>query len=234
MTGKPIMVVGLRIAPEKEADFNEFYHHRYIPQLLKVIPEFVSARRYEEYGVAGSLQWFTKRFLTISEFASEAAIETGLDGLTRPGREAEREEWDRWKASELKDLTRVVYHETYRHEREQWGGSFGNRPFFIVTVEVKPEAESEFRGWYEGEYLPKIMADVPTWAACRRYTSVGLTPVRYHTIYEALSQSDLDRCFELMRSPHRYGSNADWDRWVGPVITYQDATSYRPIYRRPG
>jgi hypothetical protein len=84
----------------------------------------------------------------------------------------------------------VVYHETYQHEREQWDGPFGSRPFFIVTVEVKPEVEPEFRTWYEGEYLPKIMVDVPTWAACRRYTSVDLIPTRYLTVYEALSRSD--------------------------------------------
>ncbi len=81
MCGSPILIVGLRIAPEKEAEFNEFYHHRYIPKLLEVVPEIRVARRYEEYGVAGSLKWFTKRFLTVYEIASETVLTRRLRGV---------------------------------------------------------------------------------------------------------------------------------------------------------
>jgi hypothetical protein len=222
------------VAPEKEAAFNEFYHHRYIPKLLTVVPEIRCAHRYEEYGVAGSLKWFTKRFHTVYEIVSDELLSDAIAGLSRPGREDERAEWDRWKAEALKDVTRVAYRQTYAHERVPWDGIFSSRPFFMVTVEVKPDAEPAFRSWYEGEYLPKIMADVPTWVACRRYTSVDRDPAHYHTIYEVGSLADLEESFALMRSPHRHGSNAEWDRWVGPAITAQDAGSYRPIFRRPG
>jgi hypothetical protein len=234
VSGKPIMIVSLRVAPEKEAEFNEFYHHRYIPKLLEVVPEFRAARRYEEYGVAGNLKWFTKRFITVYEIASEAVLSQALEGLSRPGREEERAQWARWKAEYLKDVTRVAYRQTYAHERVSWDGPFGSRPFFMVTVEVRPEVEPAFRSWYEGEYLPKIMADVPAWVACRRYTSVDREPIHYHTIYEVQSLQDLEEAFALMRSPHRFSSNAAWNDWVGPAITAQDASSYRPIFRRPG
>jgi hypothetical protein len=234
MPGNPIMIVSLRIAPEKEAEFNEFYHHRYIPKLLEIVPEIQVARRYEEYGVAGSLKWFTKRFLTVYEIASEAVLDAAIEGLSRPGREAERTEWNRWKTSYLKDLSRVAYRQIYAHDRITCDVAFGSRPFFMVTVEVKSESEPKFRSWYEGEYLPKILADVPTWAACRRYSSVDREPVHFHTIYEVQGLGDLEESFALMRSPHRYGSNAAWDEWVGPAITAQDASSYRPIFRRPG
>lgn len=234
MSDKPVLIVSLRVAPEKEAEFNAFYHHRYIPKLLETVPEIVSARRYEEYGVAGSLKWFTKRFLTVYEIASEAAVEQALAGLTRPGREQERAEWERWKATALMEVSRVAYRQSYCHERRPLDGAFGSRPFFMVTVEVRPAAALEFRSWYEEDYLPKIMADVPVWIACRRYASIDRNPVHHHTIYEVSSLADLEEAFTLMRSPHRYGSNAAWDRWVGPAITSQDASSYRPIFRRPG
>jgi hypothetical protein len=126
------------------------------------------------------------------------------------------------------------YRQTYVHQRVPCDGIFGSRPFFMVTVEVKPETEPEFRSWHEGEYLQKIMADVPTWAACRRHTSAGREPVHINTIYEVQSLKDLEESFALMRSPHRYSSNAAWDEWVGPAIVSQDASSYRPIFRRPG
>jgi len=124
MSGNPIMIVSLRIAPEKEVEFNEFYHPRYIPKLLEVVPEIRVARRYEEYGVAGSLKWFTKRFLTVCEIASEDVLTAAIEGLSRPGREAERAEWNMWKASYLKDLSRVVHRQIYAHDRVPYDGAF--------------------------------------------------------------------------------------------------------------
>ncbi|QHV00705.1 hypothetical protein [Synechocystis sp. CACIAM 05] len=229
-----LLVISLRIAPAAEAAFTEFYHHHYIPKLLEVVPEITTARRYEEYGVAGSLKWFSKRLLTFYELAPNVSLEQINSALSRPGREEETATWQHWKVNALQGLSRVAYQQTYAHSRCPWDGIFGNRPFFQVSVEVKPEAEPEFRAWYEESYLPKIMADVPTWAACRRYTSLDREPVIYHTIYETANLADLETSFASMRSAYRYGSNADWDRWVGTAITYQDAASYRPIFRRPG
>jgi hypothetical protein len=229
-----ILIISLRIAPAEEAAFTEFYHHQYIPKLLEIVPEIITARRYEEYGVAGSLKWFSKRLITLYELAPNVSLEQITSALSRPGREDEIATWQHWQNTALQNLSRVAYQQTYCHPRCPGDGIFGNRPFFQVSVEVKPESETVFGAWYEENYLPKIMADVPTWAACRRYTSVDREPVIRHTIYETHSLADLETSFASMRSPYRYGSNADWDQWVGPVITYQDAASYRPIFRRPG
>lgn len=231
---KQLLIISLRIAPAQEADFTEFYHHTYIPKLLEVVPEITQAHRYEEYGVAGSLKWFTKRFLTIYELATNVSIEEINAALDRPGRESEKAEWQRWRSHGLKDLTHTTYAPIYGHDRRPLDGWFGRRPFFMVTVAVRPEADQEFRTWYEQVYLPKIMADVPTWTACHRYVSCDRQPQHYHTIYETQSLADLEESFALMRAPYRYSSNADWERWVGPAITAQDAASYRPIFCRPG
>lgn len=237
MLGRPIMIVSLTVDPEKEAEFNDFYHHRYIPRLLDAVPELISARRYEEFNVEGSLRWFTKRFLTIYEFASEAVIDHALKKLVGPDREQERAEWDRWKATHLHDVSRKIYGETYAHARVPWDGPFGSRPFFLVSVEVNPLQEPEFTAWYETRYLPKNLADVPTWAACRRYTSLDREPTRYQTIYEAWSEEGLKESLGLMRAPHRLGENAAWHKWDSgerPAITWEDATSFTPIFRYPG
>ena len=60
MAAKPIMVVTLSVPPEKEAEFDAFYHHRFLPAMLKDAPEVVSIRRYEELGVSGTLRWINK------------------------------------------------------------------------------------------------------------------------------------------------------------------------------
>lgn len=229
-----IMMLTLRVAPKDEAAFTEFYHHRYIPRLLEVAPEIVTARRYEEWGVEGSLAWFRKRFLTIYEISTDREpVAAVADALARPGREAEKAEWASF-GSALKDVERHVYVERWAHPRRACDGPFGGRPFFMVSVETDPGHADRFRSWYETDYLPKTMADIPTFTACRRYRSIDRDVERTHTIYEANDEAALIRSFQLLRAPWRYGSNAAWEGEVGTAIAWQDAAAWRPIYRRPG
>lgn len=234
MSEQLLMLVSLRIAPAQEAAFNDFYHHRYLPALLRTAPEIEAVWRYEEFGVTGSLRWFSKQYLTQYLLKPGVSAEQIEEVLERPGREREKEEWARWREEHLRDLERHCYQEIYRHQREPLDGPFGSRPFFRVSVETESERTHAFNDWYHGEYLPKIMADVPAWAAARRYQSVSREPRRVHTVYEVESAAALDEAFALMRAPYRYGSNADWDAWVGAAIRWQDATSFRPVYRAPG
>lgn len=234
MAQRPLLIETLRVPPRQEAEFTEFYHHRFLPRLLTLVPEVLSVRRYEEYGTSGSLRWFTKRFVTIYELTGSATVRQLDTLMTRADFETEREDWRFWQSVHLREISQISYEEIYRHERQPADGRFGNRPFFQVSVQLRPEQTTAFRAWYHEEYLPKIMADVPTWVACRRYASTEPAPLRELTIYEVNSLAELDEAFALMRAPYRYGSNADWDRWVGTAILEQDATSYRPIYRRPG
>ncbi len=63
--------------------------------------------------------------------------------------------------------------------------------------------------------------------------TIDRSPVRVHTVYEVENTASFDEAFGNMRAPHRYASNAEWDHWVGNAITWQDATSFRPIFRYP-
>jgi hypothetical protein len=228
-----LMTVSLRLAPQDEAAFNDFYHHQYIPRLWENTSVFHSVRRFEEFGVAGSLRWFNKEYLTIYELKNgicPADVEAALEA---PGREAEVLLWQQWKSSALKDCRREFFEEIYRHPREPFGGCFASRPFFRVSVQTKPTETVAIESWYHHEYLPKIMADVPTWAACRRYRSLDQNSTTAHTIYETENTDALQESFSLMRAPHRYQSNAQWDDWVEKAIFQQDATSFRPIFRFP-
>lgn len=230
-----IMMLSLRVAPKDEAAFTEFYHHRYIPRLLEVAPEIVSARRYEEWGVEGSLAWFRKRFLTVYELVADDPVAAVADALARPGREAEKAEWAAFlESGAVKDVERHVYVERFAHPRRTVDGAFGGRPFFMVSVETNPAETARFDVWYETDYLPKTLADIPTFAACRRYRSLDRDVERVHTVYEANDEAALIRSFQLLRAPWRYGSNAAWEAHVGHAIRWQDAAGWRPIYRRPG
>jgi len=231
MSDQLMMIVSLRIPPSEEARFTDFYHHQYIPALLQVAPEIDAVWRYEEFGVTGSLRWFNKQFLTHYLFKPGVDVTDITDLLQRPGREEQTKAWAHWKQNHLVDVERHCFKEIYRHSRESADGIFGSRPFFRVSVQTEPSQTVAFNHWYHEEYLPKIMADVPAWSATRRYESLDRDPALVHTVYEVESVHTLDEAFGLMRAPYRFSSNADWDAWVGKAIVWQDATSFRPIFR---
>jgi hypothetical protein len=235
---RPIVMVSFQLDVEAEAPFSAFYHHRYIPNLMDDLPEIRSAWRYQEHHVAGSLKYYRKQFITIYACDSQeggSRVIAALDG--RPGREADQAEWAKWRALAMHDPEPpCLYLERWRHPRMPADGIFGSRPFFMVSVEVAAERQAQFDEWYEQQYLPRNVADVPSWAGCRRYSSVGRTPARHHAVYEAGDLMALDASLEAMRAPFRLEESMSWKQWdTGdrPAITWEDAAAYKPIFRKP-
>ena len=74
--------------------------------------------------------------------------------------------------------------------------------FLLVTMQPPPALEDEFNAWYEGVYIPKLMAEVPHFTACSR--SVGdwngqrLYLTDYHT-----TTDDMPLAIAEMRLPGR-------------------------------
>jgi hypothetical protein len=239
MNGKPFILVKLSISHEKEAEFNDFYQHVYIPKLMEVIPEIESVYRYEEYNIDGLLRFYHKQYWTLYETASEETARIALDAIHhRSGREKEKELWKKWQDHYFLSLqSSSIYLQRYVHPRQHGENYFSGRPFFCVSVETRKEKdETPFHDWYEKIYLPKNLADVPTWTACRRYSSLESSPPRHLTIYEAADEQGLQRSLELMRAPCRFGENASWTQWDtgnNSLITWEDATRFRPIFCYP-
>jgi hypothetical protein len=237
MTARTIIVVRVSVDHTREREFNEFYHHRYLPSVLRTVPEINAAWRYTEHNVDGSLRYYIKEDLTIYSCAEGVSGEEVLLALQdRPGREAEKEEWASWESHFRVHEKATVYQQRYQHPRCALDGPFGSKPFFMVSVEVREEEEKTFNTWYESDYLPCNLSDVPTWVGCRRYCSRGRSTPRTLTIYEAADLAGLATSLESMRAPHRLGENASWKKWdtgKSPVITWEDAASYRPIFRYP-
>ncbi|WP_244941000.1 hypothetical protein [Legionella sainthelensi] len=234
-----LIFISLNVSAEKEAEFNDFYHHFYIPNLLKVIPEIKFARRYEEHNVDGTLRYYSKRFITIYECATETDTQLALKAIKeRPGREQEKMQWQQFQLNDLHNLeSACIYTLRYQHPRGiKNEHHFGSRPFFMVSVEVVSDKKDSFNEWYETIYLPKNVADVPTWTSCLRYCSHTREPARYVTIYETQDLCALKQSLELMRAPHRLKENASWKQWDtgnNAAITWEDASSFKPIFRYP-
>lgn len=230
----PIMIVAMGVAPEKEGEFNEFYHHRFLPAILASSEEVASIRRYEELNISGTLRWYTKQFLTIYELAGEDGLARADKIFARPGMKDLVTEFQTWKRNDLRNFSRISYRPRYEHQRRTLDGHFGSRPFILCTLEMTPEADSAFQEWYETTYLPLQVADIPEWCALRRYTSVDSEQVRHLTFFEAGDESSLMRSFDNLRARHRIAQNREWKRRVESGLVFHDATSFRCIYRRPG
>ncbi|MEX1013272.1 MAG: hypothetical protein WD595_03100 [Waddliaceae bacterium] len=222
-----IVIEQLRMAPKQMAPFTEFYHHEYLPEVLK-LPDVLSVNRYEEYGTEGNLAWFDQSFLTVYQLSKGAGSIDDFETLMKQIPEPLQKQMNDFK---FNFFFRDLYSRIFTHA-DFSDIDFANGPFFTVTVETEGSGSKEFHHWYENEYLPKTMADIPTWIDCKRYQSQTRSPTHYHTVYRAANMDDLERGFQLLRAPYRYGSNEDWDSWVGNAISKQNATSFRQIYHR--
>lgn len=228
---KPILIIKVSLSSRYEDEFNDFYHHEYIPDILENIPQIVSARRYEEFNTEGTLRYYNKFLLTIYELASEKEIKTVQEALKQRKKSSITKKWQHFQAKMSHHEAAEIYTCRYEHPRKALDGPFGNRPFFSVSIEVQPEKVDEFNKWYEEEYLPTNLADVPTWVACRRYSCIDKS--RHIAIYEAQDEAGLRHSLDLMRSKSRLKENESWLKWdtgMNPAITWEDATSFTPIF----
>ncbi len=229
------MIIKSSIPARYVDEYHDFYHHAYIPNILEEFPEVLSARRYEEGNTSGSLRYYHKTYLTLYELEPRACIDSIYQRLI------ERKKDSSVGKKMQQFISKMSLHEPaeiytcrYEHPRRIGKGEpFVNHALFCVSVEVQPKYLHKFNDWYENTYLVKNLADVPTWSACRRYTSVKKNPPRQITFYETADEASLMRSLELMRAKSRVAENESWQDWDGgnnPPITWEDACSYLPIF----
>ena len=106
------------------------------------------------------------------------------------------------------------------------------RAIYQVRLVLKPEFEDEFNAWYEGVYIPKLMAEVPHFTACSR--SVGdwngqrLYLTDYHT-----TTDDMPLAIAEMRVPGRTAINAEFYAWKDKAITLHESIQFHERVHLP-
>jgi hypothetical protein len=229
----PIMVINFSVNPDAEPEFNQFYHGTFIPRLVKFSPEILNVRRYEESGVGGSLRWYNKQFLTIYQLKDEESLAQTDAIFERAAVVDTVKEFRQWKDKALRNFSRINFDCTWIHGRQPQDGAFAARPFFLWQLEMKPDLDADFQKWYENDYLPLQVAEIPSWVGAVRYASVGRDPIRHLTFFETADEANLSRALMDLRAPHRIEQNYQWQQRVDPAVTWHDATCFRPIYRWP-
>jgi hypothetical protein len=228
---RPLILVNFSVPQDVAPKFTAFYHHEFLPRIMEHSPDIHNIRRFEEFGVGASLRWYNKQYLTIYQLKDSDAVAQSDAIFQNAGVEAVVKRFREWKDSSLRNFSRITFVPRWTHKRQTADDFSG--PMFVWQHELKSEFDAQFQKWYQEEYLPLQIADIPSWSGCRRYISHGTEQTRHLTIFETTNEETLARAHEDLRSPHRIDANYEWQRRVEPAVIWHDATSFRPYYRWP-
>lgn len=234
MAFNPIIVVSLSVAPEQHAAFTEFYHHHFLPTMLKETPEIIRIKRFEELGGGGSLRLYNKQTLTIYELHQDYDVFKFDELFARPSLKEAIETFGNWKSKSLRNFSRIAYQQSWSSERNASREPFQDSGLFLFGLDMKPSLDQNFQTWYETEYLPLQIADIPGWTGARRFTSVNREQSRTLTFFEAADEDAVTRCLKDLRAAHRINQNYEWQKRVEEGSSWHESISLREIYRRPG
>lgn len=103
MAKHPMLVVRLRVEPQYEKEFTDWYHREYLDTLIPIAPLFASIRRFV------SREGADKIYYTLYEIKDEASIDAAMAVFDRPDRQEHRRLWQEWEQRAVRDLdARIV------------------------------------------------------------------------------------------------------------------------------
>jgi len=166
-SGTGLLIVWTDIAPEYEAEFNEWYDKEHIPQLLSV-PGFQTARRYQ--AIEGK-----PKYLAVYRLADETVLRSDAFRAVRE----DPTTWTRKITPQFRNTQRGVFRQIFTH-----GAPPPKDAEFVLTVRLNTPADHEqaFNAWYNEDHIPALVG-VPGVYCASRYEAVEGAP-KYLAIYE--------------------------------------------------
>jgi hypothetical protein len=142
LLGKGVLAVWNDIAPDVEADYNDWYTNQHLPERVG-IPGFLRGRRFRRVDDAAS----GPRYFTLYEVEDNAVLssEPYLERLNSPT------DWTKRVAPQFQNSTRTVCTVTATVGRGTGGCA--------TTLQFGPEPEraDELRSWIVDEWLPSLV-----------------------------------------------------------------------------
>jgi len=179
-----ILAIWTDIAPELEADFNDWYWREHFPERLSV-PGFHSARRYR--AIAGA-----PRYLAWYELDSVATLASSAyrDRYDNPT------EWTKRVTAGFRNYTRAVFRPLLRH-----GGTAGA---FILTLRLPAAANALSSDFFRPLGAATGITRVQLWQAAEPTTAVASpsgvdTPPGWAIVVEAADAEDLAAVVPMLR-----------------------------------
>ncbi|KAF9270618.1 hypothetical protein L218DRAFT_952714 [Marasmius fiardii PR-910] len=144
-----------------EAEHYDWYDNEHSPARLTV-PGFFNAIRYK------AVDSQKPSYLTLYDI-SEPAVANGPDFEALRANASARDKTMLEKVQYLNRRTYELLQEPWLHQ-DTTDALLPGQFLFLVSMEVKAEAEEEFNRWYREEQIPDFVTRIPGWLRSRRYT----------------------------------------------------------------
>jgi hypothetical protein len=166
-SGTGLLVIWTDVAPEYEAEFNEWYDKEHVPQLLTV-PGILTGRRYQ--AVEGK-----PKYIAMYEMADENVWESAAFREVRE----KPTDWSRKMIPQFRNTQRGIFKQIFAY-----GDCTTKTAQFALTVRLNTpqDHEKDFNTWYDEDHVPALVG-VPGVFCARRYHAVDGDP-KYLAIYE--------------------------------------------------
>jgi len=168
-----LITVRLDVAPEHDAEFNDWYTLEHVPQLT-AMPGFVRTRRYFcETSNIRYLAWYETADETVEAAKDFQHIVANPTPWSLRMRKLYGEKRERMNFKLMCEV----------------GGTPDNAPWmYIVHTDIPDHIVDEYNAWYDKEHLPRC-AGIPGVLRARRFASTGIfggktDGPRYLTAYE--------------------------------------------------
>ena len=105
----------------------------------------------------------------------------------------------------------------------------------FVQMTAKKSEEAAFNRWYEDEYIPAFVREVPGIIQCRRFVTLSPDDKGTHTyltIYEFTDERAIARGMEVMKSREKW--RAAWKEWEHKAVTSISDNLFRTTVRVEG
>ena len=163
-----LVTVWLHVAPEHEAELNDWYNEEHLNQVV-ALPGFVSARRYSvDDAPLKYLAWYETVDETIEPGADFQRVVSQPTVWSQRVRSLYGDRRERMNFKLMRDVGQIP-------DRDPpW--------LYIVHTDIPDHIVDEYNEWYDREHLPRLVT-VPGVIRARRYAAVSGNP-RYLTAYE--------------------------------------------------
>lgn len=105
----------------------------------------------------------------------------------------------------------------------------------FVQMTAKPEQEQAFNTWYESEYIPAFVRDIPGIVRARRFATLspgGDGTRSYLTIYEFKDESALHHGLDVMKSREQW--RKAWKDWESKAVSSISDGLFKTTTHVPG
>ena len=104
----------------------------------------------------------------------------------------------------------------------------------FVQMTAKPDQEEAFNAWYEREYIPAFVRDIPGIVRARRFATLSDNDNTrsYITIYEFTDEPALHRGLDVMKSRDEWRKS--WKEWEGKAVSSISDGLFKTTTHVPG